>query len=183
MRPNLINRLKEEWSNLDPVDPLRGLLSDAIDALAEQPAKDEFKAAYIEAMVASNEAGFAGMSAAETIRELSRMVAEQPEQQEPVGALILGGVIDTSDGPEYEEWDIEWNNKAIEELQYRLVTGDPVTLNIYTSPPAQRTWVNATTWRGLTDEEMSDLQDRCGISIHQSDFQAIEAKLKEKNNG
>ena len=83
MRPNLINRLKEEWSNLDPVDPLRGLLSDAIDALAEQPAKDEFKAAYIEAMVASNEAGFAGMSAAETIRELSRMVAEQPAQQEP----------------------------------------------------------------------------------------------------
>ena len=107
MRPNLINRLKEEWSNLDPVDPLRGLLSDAIDALAEQPA-----------------------------------------QQEPVGALILGGVIDTSDGPEYEEWDIEWNNKAIEELQYRLVTGDPVTLNIYTSPPAQRTWV------GLTDDEI-----------------------------
>lgn len=39
----------------------------------------------------------------------------------------------------------------------------------------QRTWV------GLTDEEMVDLQDRCGISIHQSDFEAIEAKLKEKN--
>lgn len=49
------------------------------------------------------------------------------------------------------------------------------------SQPAQRTWVNATTWRGLTDEEMIDLQDRCGISIHQSDFQTIEAKLKEKN--
>ena len=55
---------------------------------AEQPAQqDEFKAAYIEAMVASNEAGFAGMSAAETIRELSRMVAEQPARQEPVGRL------------------------------------------------------------------------------------------------
>ena len=40
---------------------------------------------------------------------------------------------------------------------------------------AQRTWV------GLTDDEMIDLQDRCGISIHKSDFQVIEAKLKEKN--
>ena len=39
MRPNLINRLKEEWNSLDPVDPLRGLIADAIDALAEQPAQ------------------------------------------------------------------------------------------------------------------------------------------------
>jgi len=39
MRPNLINRLKEEWNNLDPVDPLRGLIADAIDALAEKPAQ------------------------------------------------------------------------------------------------------------------------------------------------
>ena len=38
MRPNLITRLKEEWNNLDPVDPLRGLIADAIDALAEKPA-------------------------------------------------------------------------------------------------------------------------------------------------
>ena len=39
MRPNLITRLKEEWNNLDPVDPLRGLIADAIDALAEKPAQ------------------------------------------------------------------------------------------------------------------------------------------------
>lgn len=39
MRPNLITRLKEERNNLDPVDPLRGLIADAIDALAEQPAQ------------------------------------------------------------------------------------------------------------------------------------------------
>ena len=38
MRPNLITRLKEEWNNLDPVDPLRGLIADAIEAL-EQPAQ------------------------------------------------------------------------------------------------------------------------------------------------
>lgn len=35
MRHNLIDRLKEEWAQLDPVDPLRGLIADAIDALAK----------------------------------------------------------------------------------------------------------------------------------------------------
>ena len=48
-------------------------------------------------------------------------------------------------------------------------------------------WENPTPqprqWVGLTEEEMVDLQDRCGISIHQSDFEAIEAKLREKNGG
>lgn len=39
MRPNLINRLKEEWNNLDPVDPLRGLIADAIDALTQTASK------------------------------------------------------------------------------------------------------------------------------------------------
>jgi hypothetical protein len=57
--------------------------------------------------------------------------------QEPVGALILGGVIDTSDGPEYEEWDVEWNTKAVEALQEKLVTSNGVTLMLYTTPPAQ----------------------------------------------
>jgi hypothetical protein len=47
---------------------------------------DKFKSAYIEAMVASNEAGFSGMTAADTIRELSRMVSEQPVQ-EPIATL------------------------------------------------------------------------------------------------
>ena len=41
MRHNLIDRLKEEWNNLDPVDPLRGLISDAIDALQRKPLTDE----------------------------------------------------------------------------------------------------------------------------------------------
>ena len=52
----------------------------------------------------------------------------------------------------------------------------------------QRTWVNATTWRGLTDEELGK------VEVSAADFEngfvdlrlicrAIEAKLKEKNNG
>ena len=46
-RPFLISRLKEEWNNLDPVDPLRGLLSDAIDALTEQPAQQQEPVAWM----------------------------------------------------------------------------------------------------------------------------------------
>jgi hypothetical protein len=36
-------------------------------------------------MIASNEAGFAGMSAAETIRELDRMVSAQPAVPDAIG--------------------------------------------------------------------------------------------------
>ncbi len=65
-------------------------------------------------------------------------LAEQPAQQEPVGALILGGIVDTSSGPEYEEWDIEWNNKAVQKLQEQLVKSDAVYLSLHTSPPANK---------------------------------------------
>ena len=52
--------------------------------------------------------------------------------------------------------------------------------SIYTSPPAQRTWVNATTWRGLTDEEIEKLTVELRDIPVTLAF-AIEAKLKEKN--
>ena len=39
MNKDLIERVGEEWAQLDPVDPLRGLLSDVIDVLA-QPAQE-----------------------------------------------------------------------------------------------------------------------------------------------
>ena len=72
----------------------------AITAIKEAlaaPVQDDYKAWYEEAMVASNEAGFVGLSAAETIRDLNRMVFTPPAQpatvQEPVA--IDGN---TSDG-------------------------------------------------------------------------------------
>jgi len=57
--------------------------------------------------------------------------------QETVGKLILGGVISTSEGTEYEEWDVEWNTKAVETLQEKLVTSNRVTLMLYTTPDAE----------------------------------------------
>jgi hypothetical protein len=61
-------------------------------------------------------------------------------------------------------------------------TPDHRALPLYTSPPAQRTWV------GLTDEEIWETVSRIGTSDSDvnpyaklADARAIEAKLKEKN--
>ena len=40
MNQHLIDRLAEEWAQLDPVDPVRGLISDAIAEINKQPARD-----------------------------------------------------------------------------------------------------------------------------------------------
>ena len=53
-------------------------------------------------------------------------------------------------------------------------------VGLYTIPP-QRTWVNATTWRGLTRTELI----RCGVlpfGMSYQLYEAIEAKLKAKNS-
>jgi hypothetical protein len=60
-------------------------------------------------------------------------VPAQPAQK-PIGKLNLGGMINTSEGLEYDDWDVELSRKTIEALQERLVTCDPVTLDIYTTP-------------------------------------------------
>ena len=41
MNQHLIDRLAEEWAQLDPTDPLRGLISDAIAEINKQPAQQE----------------------------------------------------------------------------------------------------------------------------------------------
>ena len=46
---------------------------------------------------------------------------------------------------------------------------------LYTSTPAQRTWV------GLTDEQWQSIADTLGCIITRGQKDAIEAKLKEKN--
>ena len=58
--------------------------------------------------------------------------------------------------------------------QLTLVPRTDADEPLYTHPP-RREWV------GLTDEEMVDLQDRCGVTILREDFAAIEAALKGKN--
>jgi hypothetical protein len=96
-----------------------------------------------------------------------RTAIEEAEKQEPVACVI--------DGDLYFHHEIDW-----EDLAYQ---GNGVEL-LYTTPPAaQREWV------GLTDEEIIDVIHplvMADLSDEQTDYEiakAIEAKLREKNNG
>ena len=95
---------------------------------------------------------------ADNARELG--LDYEPAQQEPVAYLCENAV-----GHKYFRW------------KKPSSTYKPIAL--YTSPPAQRTWV------GLTDEEQQAAYD----AWQQKDdgwgsfYDLIEAKLKEKNNG
>jgi hypothetical protein len=117
--------------------------------------------------------------------QLSRKQNGHPRQpaQEPIGTLNLGGIINTSEGLEYDECDIDLSDKTIDALQKRLVTCDPVTLNIYTTPQ-QRPWVD------LTEDEMDNVRRSMGYNQFMSAGEyaklvqfATQTKLKEKNNG
>ena len=89
-------------------------------------------------------------------------LADQPaQQQEPVAWIV-----EDQSGER-----LEWAGDA------HSCHGVP-TFPLYTSPPAQRTWV------GLTDEEMDDCWNKLfgtGNYNRRNVYRDIEAKLKEKN--
>jgi hypothetical protein len=89
------------------------------------------------------------------ITALREALAEQPAQQEPVAWIVEGMEIYWHTAPDLNDW-IRQN-------------GQP----LYTSPPAQRTWV------GLTDIEIQEIWFT--HLNRNSQARAIEAKLKEKN--
>ena len=90
---------------------------------------------------------------AEAITALREALAEQPAQQEPVAWLTQARCfVDVSEFTEAEAKLFGWKP-------------------LYTSPPAQRTWV------GLTEKEILE----CRSANHLYFYKAIEAKLKEKN--
>jgi hypothetical protein len=128
--------------------------------------------------------------------------------QEPIGRLNLGAMINTSEGLEYDDWDVELSRKTIDALQERLVTCDPVTLDIYTTPPAaqpeqefdvlaphpkptqaQLAYLPPSPdfyappqrpWVGLTDEEIA-LIDWESLVTKKDCVRAIETLLKQRN--
>ena len=78
MNERLKERIAEEWAMLDPVDPLRGLLSDVLDVLA-QPAQEPVE--HLEA-IADNDCAYAyadGWNACVNAYKLYTA----PQQQEP----------------------------------------------------------------------------------------------------
>ena len=87
--------------------------------------------------------------------------AEQPAQQEPVGEVVLEGLIGDS--------------QVVRFHMYKEIP--PVGAKLYVSPP-QRIWV------GLTDDELHTCWNDAIATPHysrESVYEAIEAKLKEKN--
>jgi hypothetical protein len=114
---------------------------------AEQPAQQD-----IPDLIA----GALGVSRGTAYDMMREALAEQPAQQhqEPFATVYsfndLGGVYELVSPPKYRP---------------------PVGTKLYTSPPAQRTWV------GLTNKERAD----CWETIPELAMRKVEAKLKEKN--
>ena len=90
--------------------------------------------------------------------------AVQPAQQEPVGEVNRYGL--DSHGRKWH--GIYWYDPNVDV---------PHGTKLYTSSPAQRTWV------GLTDEEISLIVAECSLMSPSDHYfaQAIEAKLRSKN--
>ena len=90
--------------------------------------------------------------------ELLNKLKSQAQQQEPVA---------------YGMWDTMLG-KGNRMMMVRLDKGqDGCTVPLYTSPPAQRTWL------GMTHEEHMEIMT--GTMTTSSRMAAVEAKLKEKN--
>ena len=97
---------------------------------------------------------------------LREALAEQPAQQEPVAAQSVMTVRiwrdkNSDQNAEFKNW-------------HKLPDGEHI---LYTSPPAQRTWV------GLTPEELDEMFSKTlkGKKLVNWVARVIETKLKEKN--
>ena len=142
----------------------------AITALREALAKPDFWEGYVPEPVKPAQQLVDCHATGVCVQ--SGLRAEQPAQQEPVAR-------------QYQNRDGVWKD-FISEKHYKdtLEDGSWPIRNLYTSPPAQRTWVS------LTDEQIENLDcvyplwddgESCTIMGIKDFARAIEAKLKEKN--
>ena len=136
---------------------------DAITALREALAKPDFWEGYVPEPVKPAQQLVDCHATGVCVQ--SGLRAEQPAQQEPVAR-------------QYQSRDGLWKD-FISEKHYKdtLEDGSWPIRNLYTSPPAQRTWV------GLSDLNIDELENnymKSAQTAHEF-LRAIEAKLKEKN--
>lgn len=142
-------------------------------------------------------------------KALREALAEQPAQQEPTvednsqnwrgmnGTTAYWLIQRHADGwADIGKMMGEWlEANQTQPAQQEPVQNNPLDCNVYLGSgkdhaikhhvsygPAQRTWVNATTWRGLTQQDIDiafdDTQEGGGFNEF---ARAIEAKIKEKN--
>ena len=197
-RPFLISRLKEEWNNLDPVDPLRGLLSDAIDALTEQPAQQQEP---IRVPVTDNTYGYA--------KSLAEAIFKQhfASDEHYASGRIVWGVNDTVIGiltqidnmvadmvrrPAQQQEPVAWMKDCADFWEHYTYISEASQENykaeaqmwvekLRKSPQPSKPWV------GLTQEDMYEIGEFKNTHGYvPTGFKrlaaAIEAKLREKNS-
>ncbi len=103
------------------------------------------------------------------VAQTLKAALEQPEQ-EPV-AWRYEIATRKAKGGEYHGWESRLSNEEPCAPVGAIRNSEP----LYTHSPRRE-------WRGLTEEDMIDIQDRCGVTILRDEFLAIEAALKEKNH-
>lgn len=99
--------------------------------------------------------------------QAAREHLRKPAQQEPVAWMYPD---------DYERMSTSETFCTVYSVEVGSATGGESTVALYTSPPAQRTWV------GLTNDEVNNLAAGChlGNSVQDAIYKAV-AKLKEKN--
>ena len=119
---------------------------------------------------------------------------DQPSQQEPVAYMgtdsdgnpnkfrlnPFSGCVSLYEKPSPVQKPVAYmdicEKNQMSGLRYWSEPDNRHEVPLYTSPPAQRTWV------GLTDEEITDIWAGTSPYYHEDDFaKAIEAKLRERN--
>jgi membrane-anchored protein YejM (alkaline phosphatase superfamily) len=80
---------------------------------------------------------------------------------------------ETEQGPDYFALTKDHTWISVSEEQYDAITNDTKKMACYTAPP-QRQWV------GLTEDDIDEIRQQCGITHHA--IKTIEAKLKELNH-
>lgn len=104
------------------------------------------------------------------VNTMAQPPVAKPHEQEPVAWVAQYA---------HQHKEIDFYEPDIKDL--------PVGTKLYTSPPPaatqhERTWVNATTWRGLSDDEALECWPGLAMYADCAKFwKNIEANLKKKN--
>lgn len=95
------------------------------------------------------------------------LAAPVVESQEPVAVLMLGEVFHGTNGPEVDDWDINWNREAVEKL---AVEHPGKHFELFTSPPAPVAVVPSL-WYIRVPDEPEDPESPCEYFYAHSTFQ------------
>ena len=161
------------------------------EALAEQPAQQEPPAWWpaVESILKEY-----GLQAIDFVADFKAAIAEQPAQHEPVpccgkyetctqACTPRGRFLGKREALANEALDKMAENARELGLDYEPAQQEPVFTYDQVKAHIQAAMMSAAqrTWVGLTDEEREQHRNDWHSNIHDKEFRAIEAKLKERN--